>query len=124
MAASMAKLPGLLKRGGVYHLRVMVPLDLRDAREGRTKIIKTLDTADRQEASLRGVHLRAQWLARFQTLRKHPGDPLAQPEASAPLTPAPIATIEPPAKTLRHVFNQWKAVGDRQRMATGHVSGP
>jgi hypothetical protein len=36
----MAKLPGLLKRGGVYHLRVMVPLDLREIHEGRTKVIK------------------------------------------------------------------------------------
>lgn len=36
----VAKRPGLLKRGGVYHLRVVIPLDLRDTHEGRTKIIK------------------------------------------------------------------------------------
>lgn len=110
----MAKLPGLLKRGGVYHLRVMVPLDLRDAHEGRTKIIKTLDTADRQEAALLGVQLRARWMARFDNLRKAASSPQVESETNAPALPSlPSANLAPPAKTLRHVFHQWKVVGDR-----------
>jgi integrase len=109
----MARLPGLLKRGGVYHLRVMIPLDLCDAHEGRTKIIKTLSTADRQEAALRGVQLRALWLARFDSIRKTPGTVLSAPEPTKQTAPRPNDSLEVPAKTLRQVFHQWKAIGDR-----------
>lgn len=111
----MAKLPGLLKRGGVYHLRVMVPLDLREVHEGRTKVIKTLSTSDRQEAALRGVQLRAQWLARFESLRQASGPHTQGLGSHAPALPSHVTTepLEPPAKTLRHVFHQWKAAGDR-----------
>ncbi|TAK93741.1 MAG: site-specific integrase [Aquabacterium sp.] len=109
----MAKLPGLLKRGGVYHLRVMIPLDLRGAHEGRSKVIKTLKTTDRQEAALRGVHLRAQWLARFADLRKPADCTLSEQRIHTVALIPPATDITPPSKTMRHVFHQWKAVGDR-----------
>ncbi len=107
----MAKLPGLLKRGGVYHLRIVVPLDLRDAHDGRTKIIKTLSTANRQVAALRGVQLRGQWLTRFDSLRKAPGSPPVEPAGFSHSPTPPV--LPSPARTLRHVFLQWRAEGDR-----------
>lgn len=111
----MAKLPGLLRRGGVYHLRVVVPQDLREAHEGRSKVVKTLSTADRREAALRGAQLRAQWLSRFEALRQAPGSHAQGPASHAPALPShmPSEPLQPPAKTLRHVFHQWKAAGDR-----------
>lgn len=110
----MAKLTGLMKRGGTYHLRVMVPLDLRPAHEGRSKIIRALNTSNRHEASLKGHALRAQWLARFEDLRGRPTDAhsVALP-SSEPVATPPSAKQHHPS--LRQVFNAWQSVGERTR---------
>ena len=58
----MASLIGLHRRSGIYHLRIVVPKDLRD-RFGRSYIRKTLGMADKQQAELLGTVERARWLA-------------------------------------------------------------
>ena len=66
----MAKLPGLHERGGVYQLRVVIPLDLRPAFGGRTKVTCSLKTSDRREAALAGSKRRADLLQEFQERRR------------------------------------------------------
>lgn len=65
----VAKLPGLFQRGGVYQLRVVVPLDLRAIYNGRTKLVTSLDTSDHREASLKGAQARANQLGEFDQQR-------------------------------------------------------
>jgi integrase len=79
---TMAKLPGLHTRGGVYQLRVVIPLDLRPSFGGQTKITHSLKTTDRREASLVGSKRRAELLQEFQDRRRA-------------LNPQPAATIGP-----------------------------
>jgi len=67
---SMAKLPGLHERGGVFQLRVVIPLDLRPAYSGRTKLVQSLKTKDRREASAEGARLRADLLQEFKDKRR------------------------------------------------------
>ena len=43
---TMAKLPGLFPRNGVWTLRVMIPLDLQPSYGARSKIIESLQTGD------------------------------------------------------------------------------
>ena len=79
---NMAKLPGLHLRGGVYQLRVVVPLDLRPAHGGRTKISESLATADYHEAARLGVNRRAHWFNVFDDTRRA-------------LNPRPVAVVGP-----------------------------
>lgn len=79
---TVAKLPGMYQRGTVWQLRVMVPLDLQPAYEGRTKVIRSLDTSDWREASRKGAKVRAELLEEFEERRKS-------------LNPEPIAQITP-----------------------------
>jgi hypothetical protein len=65
----VAKLIGLMKRGGVYHLRVVVPVDLRQEHQGRTKLVTSLGTSDRHQAAIKEAQLRADLLTHFDTLR-------------------------------------------------------
>jgi integrase len=113
----VAKLVGLLKRSGIYHLRVMVPLDLRQAHHGRIKLVRSLGTSDRHQAALNGARLRADLLTHFDTLRnpsqasqeRHP-----QANKASPLVSHCVAPVLPPTgHTLRDVFNQWRKTGDR-----------
>ena len=66
----MAKLPGLFQRAGVWTLRVMIPLDLQEAYEGRSKVIESLQTGYHAEAKLKGTARRAHWLAEFDQKRR------------------------------------------------------
>lgn len=66
----MAKLPGLYERGGVFQLRVVVPLDLRAYFGGRSKLVETLGTSDRVEANRVGTARRALRLAEFDEKRR------------------------------------------------------
>jgi hypothetical protein len=79
---SMAKLPGLHERGGVFQLRVVIPLDLRPAYDGRTKVVQSLKTKDRREASIEGAKLRADLLQEFKDKRRA-------------LNPVPAAFLSP-----------------------------
>ncbi|WP_291010272.1 DUF6538 domain-containing protein [Hydrogenophaga sp.] len=86
----VAKPLGLFLRAGVYQVRVMIPLALQPAYEGRSKLIRSLNTTDRKEADRLGTEARAALLAEFddkarqlnleRTLRhfetQHPGVPL------------------------------------------------
>jgi integrase len=67
---TMAKLPGLFLREGVYQLRVMVPKDLSAAYGGKTRLTYSLTTGNHREASLRGAAKRAEVLAEFDRKRK------------------------------------------------------
>ncbi|MBL8304129.1 MAG: hypothetical protein JNM26_15330, partial [Ideonella sp.] len=64
----MAKTVGLFQRGGVWTLRVVIPLDLRDAYGGRTKIVESLGTTNhttaKEAAEIRRGELRAEFAAR------------------------------------------------------------
>ena len=68
----MASLTGLHQRAGIYHLRVLIPTDLR-ARFGRSAFRKSLETSDRSEAELRGTVERARLLALFAVAKKTQG---------------------------------------------------
>ena len=68
----MASLTGLHQRAGIYHLRVLIPTDLR-ARFGRSAFRKSLETSDRSEAELRGTVERARLLALFSVAKKSQG---------------------------------------------------
>ena len=64
----MATLIGLHRRAGVYHLRIVVPKDLRD-RFGRSYVRKTLGTTNKQQAELLGTVERARLLALFNAAK-------------------------------------------------------
>lgn len=66
----MARLPGLFQRGVVYQLRVMVPLDLRPLYAGRSKLVRSLGTADWREAERLGAQVRAELLEDFAERRR------------------------------------------------------
>jgi hypothetical protein len=57
--STVAKLPGMYQRGTVWQLRVMIPLELQPAYEGRTKLIRFLETSDWREAPRKGAAVRA-----------------------------------------------------------------
>lgn len=78
----MARLPGLFQRGVVYQLRVMVPLDLRPLYAGRSKLVRSLGTADWREAERLGVQARAELLEEFAERRRA-------------LQPRPVTDIPP-----------------------------
>lgn len=69
-AQTMAKLPGLFQRAGVYQLRVMVPLDLKAAYGGRARLNTSLGTADHRAATLKATKLRAEVLQEFADKRR------------------------------------------------------
>jgi integrase len=79
---TMAKLPGLYERGGVYQLRVVIPLALRDAYQGRTKLIESLKTTDRRTAAIEGAKRRAALLQEFEDRRRQ-----LNPQPAAKLSP-------------------------------------
>jgi integrase len=66
---TMAKLPGLFKREGIYQLRIMIPKDLQEAYEGRTKVIESLGVSSSDEAKTKGVLKRGEWLTQFSQKR-------------------------------------------------------
>lgn len=78
----MAKVVGLHVRGGVFHLRVMIPEDLRGSYQGRTKIIRSLGTAERAVAKILAHKLRADLLLGFEEMRRT-------------LSPTPVQVVTP-----------------------------
>lgn len=80
--STAARLPGLTLRGTVWQLRVMIPLDLQAAYEGRTKLVRSLSTSDWREARLKGAKARAELLLEFDERRRA-------------LDPEPVASITP-----------------------------
>jgi len=79
---TVAKLPGLFQRGGVWQLRVVVPLDVREAYAGRSKLVRSLGTSDHREASRKGTQARAELLHEFEDKRRA-------------LNPQPVAQLTP-----------------------------
>jgi integrase len=100
----MAKLPGLTLRGGVYQLRVMVPLNLRP-HYGRDRIRETLGTSDYREACLKATIRRAELLSEFR--HKATGKPLEGVPVVAPVEASGCLL------RLRQVFTRWKAAKAR-----------
>lgn len=139
----MARVTGLTLRGAVYQLRTTIPTDLRD-RFGRSCIRKSLGTADRQQAELKGSAERTRLLALFNAARQAPCKPiqelavrtrvvegidfslgtdlLAQP-TSTPQPPrrkpkAPSPQTQQPKKalpTLRQLYERWLQVKKRTK---------
>lgn len=129
----MATLIGLHRRGGIYHLRIVVPKDLR-ARFGRSYFRKSLGTADRSQAELLGTIERARLLALFNTAKQSSDElPKLSEQAQrvlAPLqgitlpsgleTPSSAAQAAPPPRpktlTLRQLYEQrWKPSKQRTK---------
>ena len=129
----MATLIGLHRRGGIYHLRIVVPKDLR-ARFGRSYVRKSLGTADRSQAELLGTIERARLLALFNTAKQSSDElPKLSEQAQrvlAPLqgitlpsgleTPSSAAQAAPPPRprtlTLRQLYEQrWKPSKQRTK---------
>lgn len=81
---NVAKLPGLFRRadGGAWQIRVVIPLDLQQAYGGKTKLIRSLKTADRREAELLAGPERTRVLAEFRDKRRE-------------MNPKPVAIIGP-----------------------------
>lgn len=116
----MARLPGLFQRGSVWWLRVMVPVDLRPAFGGRSKVVRSLNTPDRRQASRLALGRRAELLSGFE--RGHLNSVLDATEC----LPIPLALLPPSAtpeepeptevsrkianngRGLREVFDRWK----------------
>jgi hypothetical protein len=63
---TMAKLPRLFLRDGVYQVRVVVPMDLRAAYNGKPKFIRSLGTSIHREAAVAGAAKRAELLQEFE----------------------------------------------------------
>lgn len=121
---TMAKLPGLFQRDGIFQIRVMIPRHLRVTLGGRTKIVQSLGTADRREAGILGALCRARLLARFS------GDHLVEhdPTCSADVPKTPVQQAVPalrsapgsadsihiypaaqqPTARLRDAYERWK----------------
>lgn len=91
----MATLIGLHRRGGIYHLRIVVPKDLR-ARFGRSYVRKSLGTSDRSQAELLGTVERARLLALFNTA-KQSSDELPKLSEQAQRVLAPLQGITLPS---------------------------
>jgi integrase len=66
----MAKQLGLHQRGGVWQLRVIIPLDVQGAYAGRSKVIRSLQTGDYAEAKSKAKLLHAEWDAAFEQKRR------------------------------------------------------
>ena len=64
----MAKLPGLVQRGPVYHYRRRVPLDVRDA-FGGAEVLVSLQTTYRKAAAEAWFDQSARWEDEFNRLR-------------------------------------------------------
>jgi integrase len=67
---TMAKLPGLFKREGVYQLRTMIPKDLQGVYQGRAKIVESLGITSADAAKTVGTAHRAMRLAEFEQKRR------------------------------------------------------
>jgi integrase len=78
----MAKLPGLFQRGSVYQLRVVVPLDLKEAYGNKSKLVQSLETSDYRQAVLLATQERAKLLEEFQHKRS-----LLKPQKLDSVTP-------------------------------------
>ncbi len=85
---TVAKPVGLFQRGGVWWLRVVVPLDLREAHNGASKVVRSLKTTDRREADRLAAERRLQVLQGFEDMRR-----ALHPRPVATLTPELAATL-------------------------------
>lgn len=104
----MARLPGLFQRGSVWWLRVMIPLDIRGAFDGRSKVVRSLQTEDRREAARLGAQHRAHQLHGFALRR---GGSTPQPLPLAPphdIPTAPLVVHRVAGRRLRDAFDRWK----------------
>lgn len=89
-AEPVAKTPGLFRRGAVWWLGVMIPLELQPAHEGRTKIVRSLGTSDRREAGLLADTARAESQQGFANLRRA-------------LNPRPVVTLQDPQRSRSYL---------------------
>lgn len=69
----MAKLTGIFLRGSVYQLRVVIPLDIRAAYAGKTKIVQSLNTENLREANLLATQERSKLLEALGQRFTHTG---------------------------------------------------
>ena len=133
----MANLIGLHRRAGIYHLRIVVPKDLR-ARFGRSYIRKSLGTPDRSQAELLGTIERARVLALFSTAKQSAAPlPTLSEQAQQVLAPLngitlPPAASTPPAAlqaapplfvdcpTLKQLYSRWLKSKKRTRSSESY----
>lgn len=96
---TVAKPVGLFQRGGVWWLRVVVPIELREAHNGASKVVRSLKTTDRREADRLGALRRAELLEGFEDMRR-----ALNPRPVATLTPELAATL---AQGIRARLLRW-----------------
>lgn len=107
----VAKPLGLFARGGVYQVRVMIPLALQPAYDGRSKLVRSLGTSDRREADRQATVVRAQLLAEFEAKARE-----LNPQPAAQLTPELGQTL---GASIRASLLRWdEAVRDDPALAS------
>ena len=67
----MAAIPNVVRRGGTFHFRRMVPLSLRPLL-GRAELVRTLGTGDTRTAKVRAFELYVHSEHLFLALCSHP----------------------------------------------------
>lgn len=101
----MASLTGLHQRAGIYHLRVLIPTNLR-ARFGRSCFRKSLGTSNKSEAELLGTIERARLLALFAAAKKTQEPlPTLSEQAQRVLEPLQGIAVPAPATTQQAVVD-------------------
>jgi len=109
----MAKLPGLFLRGGIYQIRVVIPQHFQATFGGRTKIIQSLGTTNRHDASILGAMKRAKLLSQFSGDRHAWLEPTSNVKIQGIALPIHEPVLKPSTQIanpirLRDVYERWK----------------
>ena len=96
-AQIMSQQTGLFQRNGTFYLRFIIPQRQRHLFDGRSRIVRSLNTTSKREANANALALRAQ---------------LLNPEASTHLL---IGQAKPtqeinPSSTVRSLLAEWKTI--------------
>jgi integrase len=93
----MSQQTGLFQRNGTFYLRFIIPQRQRHLFDGRSRIVRSLNTTSKREANAHALALRAQ---------------LLNPEASTHLLigPAKPTKDTKPSCTVRSLLAEWQAI--------------
>jgi integrase len=93
----MSQQTGLFQRNGTFYLRFIIPQRQRHLFDGRSRIVRSLNTTSKREANAHALALRAQ---------------LLNPEASTNLLIGPAKPTQDtqPSCTVRSLLAEWQAI--------------
>ena len=132
----MAKLTGLFLRGGVYRLRVLIPLDLRPAHNDRTRIDQSLHGTDHRTATLRGTQERVKRFEEFSqkrlalqpqrldTVTAKMASELAQRVRASVLRMDEATRDDPKAQAALHELHTLVTLEPLEALTTGSLTKP